>query len=303
MHPLTAIFRQTLQELLDYYAQFKKSGYVEFLRAFIPQVLVMALVAAVFVVLCDFLWGGSVAFKVDQIVMRVGFRNMLGALLILGLGFEGGILLREDTQRLERGEEVIKPSREGVFGADQISVTLLFALILLVLHALLYVNPFYHAPSNLFEAFAPKLGWEHVLYTLTELTKNQLLPLFLAVLLILYRMWGKVNLDIIREYRWAYLAAILFLFAFYTIFTSFVEICRVMLGVQESVSLRLFNPTQLLAWLLFVVSSFFLLSLFYPVFSKTLSFSFRIEDEMLAKEEIEERDELSEEDELPLTGE
>ncbi|MGE3800613.1 MAG: hypothetical protein AB7H80_06300 [Candidatus Kapaibacterium sp.] len=297
MHPLTAIFRQTLQELLDYYAQFKKSEYMEFLRAFIPQVLVMALVALIFVVVRDFLSRGVF---IDQIVMRAEFRNMFGALLILGLGFKGGVLVRKGK---EGDEELVKPSQEELLGADRTSIILLFALILLVLHALLYVNPFYHAPSNLFEAFAPKLGWEHVLYTLTELTKNQLLPLFLAVLLILYRMWGKVNLDIIREYRWAYLAAILFLFAFYTIFTSFVEICRVMLGVQESVSLRLFNPTQLLAWLLFVVSSFFLLSLFYPVFSKTLSFSFRIEDEMLAKEEIEERDELSEEDELPLTGE
>lgn len=233
--------------------------------------------------------------------MRLEFRNMFAALLMLGLGFKGGVVLRGGK---EDGEELVKPSQEGLFGADQISITFLLASVLLLVYALLYVNPFYQAGiGGLFGAFAPTWGWEYFLYTLTELVKNQLLPLFLAILLVLYRMWGKISLNIIREYRWAYLATFLFLFAFYTLFTSLIEVCRVVLGAKDRILLRGSDPTQLFAWLLFVVSTFLLLSLFYPVFSKTLFFSFRIEDEMLAKEEIEERAELSESDELPLTGE
>ncbi len=214
MNLLLNNLRYTVSRIFDLYslAPFKKLYAVLLVAMFwISLSCVVLAVGATYpvwlltspVLTSEFFNDGVLEFVTSQQVL-----GLVKALLILSMSLFGIALLRwQEEGVLPKANllDVVAQLTEAerkMFG--------LCVLVVIAVHALLFNNPF--APSDALSLLAYTLGPGGIILEVAVLFKDYFFPCFLAMMVVLYSMWGRISLDIIREYKKAYLSSLTLLF-------------------------------------------------------------------------------------------
>ena len=271
MTTTTLISRRTIARLLDWYARFGVANFGSTLGYLLLMTLISALIAGLAIIIRQTLATGSADIDLLSILSQEGFRNLVAALLVLGIGIS-----RKTGEQQE--EPTGREKRKGNNG-----IIALFVFVILLFHTLLYTNPFAPDPKGLgglFDTFA--FGSDPGLdYMIVEFVKNLLLPIFLALLLQLRDIHGTYNRGI-RKYRGAYLVSGAFLFILYAVFISLLDLCDQMIILFLNDPLPSSPSEGLLSLFLQTGIFLLLLSLFYPAFRISLEYPFLVVNELLS---------------------
>lgn len=283
MNALLDNLRFTIRSIFDLYSAFGKKLYVNSFIALIWIGLIGGLLAAGFTVLMEYLLNvpkdlriGADGAPIALLFEYPEFLGLVQATIILLLGLYGVVIIR-----IRESGEVIRPSLDaftGKIGTGEWKITGVGFLIILVVHALLFHT-----------TFANEFIFMDLLYEATEVFKNYILPSFLAALVVLHSMWGKLSLDIVREYRSAWAACLVLLFSLNAVFSAADTVVYdtfirfLLIPLMPSLATAQFGPDFLVVIILIFVFTILLAAFLYPAFALSLVLPFRYEEEKLAE--------------------
>lgn len=169
------------------------------------------------------------------------------------------------------------------------------AVVLLAVQALLFDSPSVAGSVggsilDMFNSLAYKLAWKDLLYKAMQFFKNLLLPVFLAALIVLYSIRGKIKLSFFREYGSAWFAALLLLFSINAVLAAANTLAQdLVLQLLIIPLMETFESIyELWIWgvgLLIFFCAWLIAAFFYPAFGLGFVLPFHYKEKMRAEED------------------